>query len=457
MFRELALGMAALGLGMGAIFPKFVMLFGVPRSLALSGMFVAATLSAGLAVGLFNYLLARRIIRPRLVLLNGKMQQVRQAMLNATYSGDWSACSPDFCSLPEESDDELGMVAHSYNELLRALYNAHNVETQIRTFRETLSSQLDLQDLGMQALGLLLALCDASGGVIVIERHGELLALAMQGMTQAEPILQSAALQRAMREPRLHRIKLPAGTAIDAVVAQFIPTDVLLAPILHHGVALGWVVLATAQAFRKEVEPLLPMLLQGLGLALNNATLHDDLQQVAALDPLTGVYNRRFGLKRLNEEVSRSERGQSPLGVVMLDLDHFKRINDTFGHLSGDRVLVRMATICRQQLREGDVLLRYGGEEFAVVMPGASLEDAHAVAERIRFAVAHSPMHLGDQTVKITLSAGVAASAGDMPMSADQLIAKADACLYAAKASGRDRVVGSGADEVLRVANLGDA
>jgi diguanylate cyclase (GGDEF) domain len=185
----------------------------------------------------------------------------------------------------------------------------------------------------------------------------------------------------------------------------------------------------------------MPLLMQGLGLALNNALLHDDLQRVAALDPLTGIYNRRFGYKRLEEELTRASRDHTSLSVLLLDLDHFKRVNDTYGHLSGDKVLIRTANVCREILREGDVLMRYGGEEFVVVLPGASIQDAREVAERIRFAISQSQINLGDQLLQVTSSIGVAATTGQKAIAADELIALADERLYKAKATGRNKVV----------------
>ena len=117
-----------------------------------------------------------------------------------------------------------------------------------------------------------------------------------------------------------------------------------------------------------------------LGLAVNNALAHDRLERLAAVDPLTDAYNRRFGLGRLREEYSRAVRAEAPLGILMLDLDHFKAVNDTYGHLVGDRVLRAVAGACRRVIREGDVLVRYGGEEFLVLLPGAGPDDV--VADR---------------------------------------------------------------------------
>jgi len=182
------------------------------------------------------------------------------------------------------------------------------------------------------------------------------------------------------------------------------------------------------------------LFLQGLGLALNNAMAHDRLQRLAALDPLTGVYNRRFGLVRLHEEFGRAVRANTPVGILMLDIDHFKAVNDTYGHLVGDRLLKSICAIARSSLREGDVLLRYGGEEFLAVLPAASAEDLRLVGERLRRAVEDSALSDGAKTVRVTLSVGGAAYPNQNVESEEVLIRLADEALYRAKDSGRNRV-----------------
>lgn len=161
------------------------------------------------------------------------------------------------------------------------------------------------------------------------------------------------------------------------------------------------------------------------------------LEHEALIDPLTGVLNRRSLDGRLSEEVRRAGRYGSPLSILMLDIDHFKRINDGHGHPAGDRVLVEMATLVARELRESDVLTRYGGEEFLVLTPNTPPEGAIQIAERIRQRVAAYDFGLGST---LTLSIGVA-SLGDGIDSAEQLIGSADARLYQAKHAGRDRVV----------------
>jgi two-component system, cell cycle response regulator len=180
---------------------------------------------------------------------------------------------------------------------------------------------------------------------------------------------------------------------------------------------------------------------RSFGLALNNAIAHDRLQKLAALDPLTGAYNRRFGLGRLHEEFDRAVRMNSPLGVLMMDIDHFKQVNDTYGHLVGDRLLVAIAAIAKRILRDGDVLVRYGGEEFLAVLPAASSEDLRLVGERVRHAVEEASVTDGSQTIRVTMSLGAASHPRQNVTKESELVQLADAALYQAKDSGRNRLI----------------
>jgi diguanylate cyclase (GGDEF)-like protein len=176
-------------------------------------------------------------------------------------------------------------------------------------------------------------------------------------------------------------------------------------------------------------------------MALSNAMKHGDLQRIAALDPLTNCYNRRFGLMRLREEFTRAERSGLPLGVIMFDIDHFKAVNDSHGHLIGDRVLANVAKEAKQHLREGDVLVRYGGEEFLCILPGASSEGAAEVCERIRHAVEEMTVRDRGHTISCTVSLGFGSFPGTPADDETALIQVADAALYQAKNDGRNRTV----------------
>ncbi|MGB5720234.1 MAG: DUF484 family protein [Woeseiaceae bacterium] len=164
-------------------------------------------------------------------------------------------------------------------------------------------------------------------------------------------------------------------------------------------------------------------------------------------DVLTGWHNRRYLSVRLNEELARARRDGARLVCLMLDIDHFKRVNDNWGHAAGDAVLREIAQRIESQVRASDVAARYGGEEFVVLLPGTDVASAMLLAERIRSAVSETPIELpcGDE-VTITASIGIseiqpAPDADDLKTVGDALIARADIALYAAKSAGRDRVV----------------
>jgi diguanylate cyclase (GGDEF)-like protein len=173
-------------------------------------------------------------------------------------------------------------------------------------------------------------------------------------------------------------------------------------------------------------------------LALRNARLLGENERLATRDSLTGLANRRLFDESLQREVARAQRLDTPLSLLVLDVDHFKQVNDTYGHQTGDTVLREVADALVSNTKNYDVAARYGGDEFVVLLPGCSREDAVRVAERVRHGVANA---VGEAPV--TISAGVA-TVPDNASDAERLMAAADAALYDAKRTGRDRVAGSG-------------
>jgi diguanylate cyclase (GGDEF)-like protein/PAS domain S-box-containing protein len=177
-----------------------------------------------------------------------------------------------------------------------------------------------------------------------------------------------------------------------------------------------------------------------LALALSNLILRETLESQARHDPLTDLYNRRYMEEALEREVRRAERSRRPMGLIMLDIDHFKRYNDTLGHEAGDRLLVALAGVLRGQVRGGDIVCRYGGEEFLIILPETTPELVVQRAEQLRRLVAAQLQDPSDGRVgPVTLSLGVAVyplHGGSVP----DLVRAADAALYRAKSRGRDRV-----------------
>jgi len=186
--------------------------------------------------------------------------------------------------------------------------------------------------------------------------------------------------------------------------------------------------------------------------ALKNAAMVDDLEhahaemekanqrleELAVTDDLTGLYNRRRFHEILEQELQRVQRYGTPLAVAMFDIDHFKTVNDTYGHAAGDRVLVAVARLLERGARAADTVARYGGEEFIVLMPDTPAEEAFIATERIRKQMAQHAIVVGAHTLRVTLSAGVAALGDGIGQTSDALVRAADEALYAAKQAGRN-------------------
>lgn len=200
-----------------------------------------------------------------------------------------------------------------------------------------------------------------------------------------------------------------------------------------------------------------------IAVCIENCINHETLRWLSMIDVLTKVHNRRSFNSELTKELSRSCRNQQPLSCLFIDLDHFKSINDTYGHQTGDRVLRGSAQTIKDQLRKTDFIARYGGEEFAVLLPSCEREQALQVAENIRLALSRQRFHSSDkEEFSITLSVGVCCcSSQNMEPSrltdlADLLVASADKGVYQAKAQGRNRVCYSPVDEQLETRILTD-
>ncbi|MEA1935727.1 MAG: diguanylate cyclase [Thermodesulfobacteriota bacterium] len=169
------------------------------------------------------------------------------------------------------------------------------------------------------------------------------------------------------------------------------------------------------------------------------------LHEMAVTDSLTGIFNRRAILERLGDELSRAGREKPPLCLMMLDIDHFKRVNDEHGHAVGDKVLVEVVNRVNSQLRPYDVMGRYGGEEFLLGMPGADPENSRKIAERIRTSICEKPFETDDKKLNVSISLGVTSIVPSRDSDTNNLleavIKTADDALYKAKETGRNRVV----------------
>ncbi len=244
-----------------------------------------------------------------------------------------------------------------------------------------------------------------------------------------DPILQIYGLQDLIDSETLHEL---------VRLANFTPqTRLFLLPLVVKERTIG--LLAVWGNLFESDRTVMSTFASQLAVAFYNASLYEQIQRVAITDEMTGLFNRR-GMHEFGErEVERSRRFDRPLSALMIDLDLFSRVNNTYGHLVGDEVLRQLADRVRCNIRELDVAVRFGGEEFLILLVETDGQAALAVAERIRAAIAGAPFETSAGSLHITASIGVAQMTPDMT-GITHLIAHADQALYFAKQTGRNRV-----------------
>ncbi|VAW44653.1 diguanylate cyclase (GGDEF domain), partial [hydrothermal vent metagenome] len=429
------------GVLIGLSFPYFLVWYGFDEEMVLHWDFFLATQIAGQSVGLLSFLLISMVIRPHLKLLSLKMSGISKGLKKKSLDDD-SANEITLQKIDIISNDEIGVSAKAYNKMLTSLIQANEIEAVYTQFSKVMSENLDVDVLADETLSLLVRSTNIDAGAIIISRKGELKLIAAQGILEAETLIQHDVVLKSILKGGSERIQVPKNIKIDGVLTHFYPSEVFIEPIEFKGVNLGVLIAATGATEADEhTERLLELFSRSIGLAINNAMTHSKFQRLAAIDGLTNIYNRRFGMDRLKEDFSRAVRDGSSLAVAMVDIDHFKRVNDTYGHLVGDKAIILTTSIIKNSLRDGDIVIRYGGEEFLIILHGADSEDAQIVCERIRHKVQDSILKEGDQHINLSVSIGVAAYPQESVSKEMELIDMADQALYHAKNTGRNKVI----------------
>jgi len=228
---------------------------------------------------------------------------------------------------------------------------------------------------------------------------------------------------------------------------------VLALPLIARGEKFGCLVMLCDKSVRlaKDQVSTLNAAVNHLSLALNNALMFTKIKTRADRDGLTRVYNRRSFDERLVEELRRHQRHGMDLSLLMVDLDFFKNVNDTYGHIAGDLVLETIARIFEETFRTTDFIARYGGEEFVILLPHTKVDQAEMLAERIREKIESHTMSYRDVNFKITASIGVSSTRPGSLSKGTEIVRKADEALYKAKEQGRNKVVVSGSSVRLKV------
>jgi len=425
---------------------------GVPYTVAVAvadpaegsnSMLVVLILAAGaLVAGLLVLVVARGLSQP-FTELTEVAERVAQ--------GDLDAAAPSL------EEGEAGRLGSAFNQMTGALRrNLSELESSRRDLRsslerigDALSSTHDLDRLLTVVLDTALATLGTKAGVVLYRSAEQLRLVAGLGLDAAglaEPAVVApgaGVLGRVVTTGSAVRGRIGSGPdALEPSGLEPGRGDVLAVPLRSMGSVVGVVALydrVDGCPFDADDEDALGTLVGQASIAVDNVQLHHEAQRLSTTDPLTGLWNFRYLSMSLAREIERSTRFDRPLAVLMLDLDHFKLVNDQHGHQRGDTVLRELAFRVQELIREVDTFARYGGEEFVVVLPETTVEGAGQLAERICEGVRREPFRYeNEDPLHITVSVGGAAfpEHGSSPAT---LMRAADKALYVAKGEGRDR------------------
>ena len=393
----------------------------------------ARLLAAVLLAGFFGVAFVFAIIVSRA--LQGQVEGLLQAARRLG-RGDFSVKAPaegrdEFAALGQEFNRMAVQLEARLEELQR---ERSRRETTLRRIGEAMASNLDRDALVELAVRTAVDGVAADGGRVSVlgEVAGEEIAAGDAPDGVAELVEDAEREALASGQPR------EVATEEGAAVAHPLRGAQGGSPI---GVVSVW---RHAQPFAPSERELFHYLAGQVGISLENVSLHETVQRQAVTDELTGLDNHRCFQGTLSAEIERARRFDQTLGLVMLDVDNFKKVNDTYGHQVGDQVLRDVARVLRENSREVDAPARYGGEELACVLPGTDLDGAYLFAERVREGIERLEVPTGgDEPLRVTASFGAATLPGTATDQA-ALIAAADAALYEAKRAGKNRTVRAG-------------
>jgi diguanylate cyclase (GGDEF)-like protein len=438
--------MLAFGTGIGLLFPPFAA-FALNDSGALSARFFLMCVAAGLTVGVVNYLLFRFFVCREMRRVVEGMRHINDAVATAEGGGD--SCR-DGCKLDVVSADLIGEMAGSFNNMTDAIARRISVESTTRAMLAELSQTMDLDEISGTILKGLSNVCGARAGVLYADTGSRMEYMQSFGIdvTEELPRVIDATQGLAARvletgEP-MHISPEDDGFSWfrgSTPLGSLRPMAIGLVPLMAEERPVGLVALACSQSrLDDEMQALREAIRTQSAPYLATAVMHRKVEDLAAIDELTRLLNRRFGMRRLDEEFSRSMRHGVPVSVLMLDIDDFKILNDTFGHDAGDSVLRSVARLLESTVRSGDIACRYGGEELVVIAPGMGLNDAAALSERLRRRMEAMTVPWGEESLGVTLSIGAASWPVARTSTSKELISVADQAMYHAKRTGKNRV-----------------
>jgi diguanylate cyclase (GGDEF)-like protein len=374
------------------------------------------------------------------VAVSRRLQSEIQRLLEAAQrlgSGDFSV------AVPAEGNDEFAALGKEFNSMARQLQarleelqrERERLEEAIRRVGQSVAAGLDrvgvleiVVQTAVEGVGA------AAGRASMRGQDNRLIEVARTGEPESFRRALHAAEAAVIDAGQVAEIQLGGASALAGPLGANEAGDQVIGIV---SIARG------DHAFTPAERELFAYLTNQASVSVENVDLHETVQKQAVTDELTGLFNHRRFQEVISAEVERARRYGQEMGLIMLDIDNFKQVNDTYGHLQGDFVLREVARVLRQSSREIDEPARYGGEEMAVALPQTDLEGAYQFAERVRQSVEalELPLPTGDGTLRVTASFGVASLATADHADKDALVAAADRALYEAKRTGKNRTV----------------
>ena len=345
--------------------------------------------------------------------------------------------------------DEFEDVGRGFNRMASSIQEQQERVESFNSLTNLLISSFKSDELLQHVMDKVVELTSSQAGIIYLAGGGDGEGAMRPQVGYAVDIAQVPEVRpgqglpgEALEKKRfIHVQRIPADcqVSINFGIAETLPREVAIFPIVYRDEVLGALLLATLNRFQPNELALLEYVTNQIAIVLENTMAHEQLERLSVTDELTGLNNRRYLTSRMEETFSEAQRYRSGLAVLIMDVDHFKQVNDRFGHQVGDRVLQEVSRVLADCMRESDLLGRYGGEEFLAMLPRADLASARSTAEKLRLAV--NALQFGEMDgARVSISVGVAVLARHDAYSLDGLISAADKALYRAKEQGRNRV-----------------
>jgi len=440
--REL---MFCFGLIMGAVFPFFSMLLlDVPAESVLTPKYFVGCILAGLLVGGVSSLLMELTVVKEILKFKNHVSYV-SANIREYKEGSRSLEECANCYLEISSADALGEIQEGMNALTATIRSSFYKHELTDSYYQLLNYALDTQQLCDNTLRYF---AENLSKVVACELFifGET-GLQLKGSLFVYREIPPAYYKFLQDVVKLQRVHVSDESTVLADTGHLteMTKGHLVFPILDKREQLGALVLYVNDAMGGDDIRHVNRLLKQFQLAYGNARAYSQIKGLATYDGLTKVYNRQHGMQLANEEFEACRREHIPISVIMLDLDHFKQLNDSFGHPAGDMILQNVAALLDENTRGRDLVIRYGGEEFVVVMPQTGRRDAAMRIQAILQNLNGMKFSWNKLPIQISFSAGVASSEGPIiaDYSLESVLHQADGALYKAKQQGRNQVVTS--------------